>query len=294
MVVNINQLNQPSIQPSVNRDISEIGLNVVLKDLLSFGEFQTEEFFVSGNAWQIKFRKTNENSLGIYLQSNAIFLGRVEKLIVASCNVQLLSSSPNQRSHAKLIDVAPFSSQNFHWGIDNFIDWNQLMDYYAAENICNFKIMVKATPTLIAAQNEWLNFEEIAVGGSSERKTFQMTIQQIHNVIGVSSPNIMFNGASWRIVVEYGENAIIVKMMNTSRATCRVSAVIQLMSFDRNVNALTFGNGIEVFNVEEFYRSWNINLIDLFDPEKQFIHDGQTFVIKIEMKLDPEENDDDN
>lgn len=272
----------PSELSPINLNISELVCNITLNDLINFNEYDSDVLFVSGNPWCVQLCKKSTNGqdwLGVYLHCGSLFRSRIEQLILATCEIQLIKPSLQ-----KSIRSCPFSADNFSSGIENFILWDELINHCAHEDSCEFRIRVKATPLLIARQNKWLLFEEIAFGGYvNAPKKFRMTVTEIQNVVGVSSPNIVFNGSSWRIVLEHNEDVILVKLINTTKNTCRVSTDIKLMPFNQNVQPLTVGHSLEEFNEERYFRGWSIQINDLCDPERHLMLNYTTFKIEIEL-----------
>lgn len=132
----------------------------------------------------VKTSKNGENSLGVYLCSNAIFFGRVEKIIVAGATITALSRRMMVQ-HKQTINVSPFLGLKSVWGVDEFITWNELLNPangYSTQDNCELKIEVKATKSLNAMQNEWLKFEDITVREyAGVHKKFRMIIHQIYN-----------------------------------------------------------------------------------------------------------------
>lgn len=298
MVLNMQQLLEPSIDQSQNEEISELVFNERLSGLSNFEAHTTDTFFVSGNPWHIKFVKILKNGqhfLGVYLSSSALFLGWIEKNIAAACNIKLLPPGMIGRGRFERdIIVSPFSIHNSIWGIDNFIAWDELVDGYTRENSCQIVVKVQATKLLNAARNEWLNFQDMSVPQYAgiqniNHGKFRMAIKEIHNIIGVCSPSILFDECTWRIVVQRRGDFILVTLFNLEEQTRRISCSVALKSFNSNIQPITTGADDLNFNLNTLYVSFElISMQDLIDPEKEFVsNDEPSLVIEVDLKANP-------
>lgn len=271
---------------SNNKNISEIVLNVVLRGLSKFVEFNTEQFYVNGTPWHIEFRKQKDGTkwcLGAYLHSDEA-IGN-EFLIVAA---SYLSMTTNQESYGKNIFLHGFTADNPYWGIDSFIEWDQLIspnNGYVTGDSCKFKVKVEATPLLNAAENEWWKFEITSKCESCLQQNFRMTIHQFQvNGIGVCSPKIDFLSSSWRIVVGQFNGKIAVKIVKTGNISCSLSFNIKLLSFDPKIKTIVNEFEEVEFNLEGSFAYYDlIHWNELINPRKKFIQNN-SFVIEIAMK----------
>lgn len=276
---------------SLNENISEILLNVTVNGLKKFKEFESEVFHVNGNPWHVRFTKNKdcgEEKLGVYLHSD-LDQDSNDTLIVATCDVMLLSSKVNVKPHQENIYLDAFCAENSCWGLDSFIAWKELLNPnkgYIVGDSCRFQIRVKATALLIAAENEWCKFEsnvKCECEGCSHRK-FRLTIRQFQNSIGVCSPIIYFNGSSWRIVIGRKDGKIVVTICKTGDRPCLLTSTIKLISFDPKIQPIIDENEDQEFDSDGSYGNSELITWDqLIDPRKKFIQDD-AFVIEMEFK----------
>lgn len=278
--------------PSKNRNISEVVLNVTLNNLANFKEFKTDEFFVNGTPWFMRFSKEKDGKkehLTVHLHSNLEY-NSTDAFIVATCDVMLLSPKVNGKPHEANICLDAYCADNKVWGLCSFIEWNRLKNGFIADDKCKFKLMVKATELMTAAKDYWLKqglkFERMVEHEDGSDRKFRLTINEFHNSIGVCSPKIKFNESFWRIVVIKKEGSMWVLICQTSGNTRLLTSKIKLMSSDPKVQTIT-NEGKEDTNFEAAgcYGEWElITWDDLIDPRKKFIQNDTSFVIEVEFK----------
>lgn len=279
--------------PSKNKNISEVVYNVTLKGLASFREFRTDEFFVNGTGWHMRFAKENiggENYLGVDLHSNFKHNSN-DTHIVANFDVMLVPSDQHVRPIHSNIELDAFSLDNSIWGIDptDFILWNDLLDKkkgFIDGNRCSFQVRVKATPLLNAAENEWLSFNTIGGRENDSCRKFRLKMKKFQTSIGVCSPKIKFDRLFWRIVVFQKEGKLWFLICKTGGNTRNIKCEIKLLSSDLNGNPITIEEDAE-FVDGACSTSWDLlSWDDLINPEKQLIRNDNSFVIEVELKAE--------
>lgn len=275
-----------------NRNISEVVINVTLNGLANFKEFKTDEFFVNGAPWCMRFSKEKNGKtdvLSVHLHSNLKY-NSPDAFIVATCDVVLLSTKVNVKPHEMNICLDAYSADNPVWGLCSFIEWNQLKNGFIANNKCKFKLKVKATELMTAAKDYWLKqglkFERMVEDEDGSDRKFRLTVNEFQNSIGVCSPKIKFNGSLWRIVVIRKDDHVWVLICQTSGNTRLLTSKIKLMSADPNVQPITNeGKEDTSFEAAGYYGEWDlIHWNDLIDPQRKFIRNDTMFVIEVEFK----------
>lgn len=273
-----------------NENISEVVLNISLKRLMNFeDDYNSGEYLIRGTPWFIRFSKKSEgasNFLAVYLHYNWEH-DSPETMIVATCDVVLIPADITSIPHKGNIHVNAFDAYNSRWGLDKFIEWNRMIDpingYMDPINdTCLFRIIVQATPVLNAHQNEFLTLEELTI---DEHGKFRMTIHQLHNVIGVCSPTIYFDGSSWRIIIHRSNQRILIAICNTGTNPRRLSAEFQLLSSDPKIQSKTAEVEDHEFNsVDSFGKRDLITWNEFIDHANNFLINDSSFVIEIKLK----------
>lgn len=275
---------------SKNQNISEVVLNVTLNGLANFVDFQTDEFFVSGTPWYMRFSKEKigrTNYLAIHLHSN--FEHSSDKThIDATFNAILTSSKANV--HQDKIYLDAFCTENPCWGLDKFITWTKLFDRtkgFIVDDHCQFVVKVKVTKVLNADDNELLHFVELGETEDGYQRKFRLTMFNFQNTIGVCSPNINFDGSQFRIAVSQIETKIVITICKTGgENSCYLTSEIKLLSFDPNIQPIRKEIKNLDFSLVGSYDKWDsIDWDDLIDPQKKFIQDD-SFVIEVKFKAE--------
>lgn len=274
---------------SKNKNISEVSQNVTLNNLANFAGFDTDEFFVNGTPWFIRFSKERldkKMGLCVFLYSKFKY-NSTEAFIVATCDIMLLS--PKHREPYKAnICLDAYCKDTKSWGLNPFIDWNTLKKDFTADNKCKLKIVIKATEIMTPAESwlkQGLKFERMVELEEGSDRKFHLTIKRdIQDLIGVCSPKINFNGTVWRIAVKHTEGKIVVIVCNTGSA-CKMTHKIKLLSSAQNMRPIT--KEFKDFDFDSFgaYNPCSlIDWIELINPRKKFIQDGTSFVVEVEFK----------
>lgn len=133
-----------------NENIAEVKFYVTF-NVKDFAEHQSEIFYVHGNPWIFRFKKThsfesNEDFLGFFLHST-IEEKTSNWAINASCSVKLLTSQFGQEPVRGYIGSAAYHQHNLKWGQSRFILWKNLVDSkngYVKKGECTVEIIATA------------------------------------------------------------------------------------------------------------------------------------------------------
>lgn len=278
--------------PLKNQNISEVVLNISLTGLARFVEYRTDEFFVNGTPWYVRFSKEkigNINYLAIHLHSNYEH-NSDESHIDATFNAILTSSKVNVDPHQNRIYLDAFCTENPCWGLDKFITWTQLFDRtkgFIVDNHCKLKVRVNATKVLNADDNNLLHFVDFGKIEDGYQRKFQLTMHNFQNTIGICSPNINFDGSQFRIAISQIETKIVITICKTGgENSCYLTSEIRLVSFDPNIQPMKKETKNLDFSLVGSYDKWDsIDWDDLIDPQKKFIQDD-SFVIEVKIKAE--------
>lgn len=266
-------------------NIDKIKFQLTVENLKDFGSCETKTFDVAGNSWNVYFER-GIKYLVVYLRSNVKFKPNDPFIIMASCELKILSRSYGTKPLADYIIPSVFSFNNPKRAL--FVEIEQLMDptkFYVVNDKCTVEISIEATPLQNVKQNDLLKFNIIELNDDGSQQKFRLEIKRFVKFMGVCSPKFIFGDTSWRIAVSQYENIIFVELIDHEYAkggNCVIHSAFKLMPFDAAVQPLK-----EESKDVKLHLSFKwcalATLEQLIDPNNCFIQ-NDAFVVEIDMK----------
>lgn len=303
--------------------VHKIKFNVTLNNLDKFEDYDTETFSVGGNPWLLSFEKIKMNDKDVNAHDHlAIFLvSKVENdandwAIVADFKAKVVSNNLRIDPQKYSLNNVVYESNSMSWGGNIVFSWEVLMDPgkgYVQENTCKITIEVKASPLQNKANNQLLEFVPIkkCCDGSLKGK-FRIKINHIHQFNNVCSPEFVLGNFPWRfLITKSPEKFLRVVLYNPiltkeTEKSCKITLTCNLIVNNPDDDDLLKLMENEKFEYEEFENYLDmISWKDLVNPDKKFIHENNSIVLKMKLKitetnvekvargLKPKDNDDD-
>lgn len=281
---------------SKNEDVDELRFRVTLKNLNDFELYETKVFFVRGNPWKIVCKKT-DNRLCIRLFSKFNFKSN-DSFIVAGIKLTLISWKPEVRPYKGYMPPSIFCSECSSYILVIFDSWDKLMDPtkgYVENGNCMLKIGVKATALQMSTGNDLLKFESVQSCDDCLQKKFRLTINGFNEFFGVCSPEVTFDGISWRFAAIQHRDNLYIQIIKTRTAHRFLKLVLKLISFEPNIEPLK--RELKKLELKANKLCSDLyclsNFQQLVHPAKNFIRNN-SFVVEIEMKIQRMETEKEN
>lgn len=285
------------------QDSTEIKMIISIEKIEDLKSFETESFFLRGQTWTIAFEKTmkkltNETSEDVV----AIKLNLINEdtsngwATVAIFSVQTIHPKKCKKSQKVQHGPVLFEAKTLSWD-KAFIAWKDLIDpengFIDSDGACKFKIKIKSSPAVNVVANDPVKFKKShQCCGDSTYGKFRMTVNNLYELFGVSSPEFFVNKMPWRILVVKGKD-LRVLLWNKSPEVengwpCQTKFKCNLIPYDETAAPITKqieSTSVSDLPLEILSIAWN----DLVDKEEIFLQNG-SFVLEIEMKINhPEE-----
>lgn len=179
---------------------------ITIRDLSKLKTTYTKPIFVRKHFWTIKFSRA-DHSDEASLKFDFFLQNGQEKAndwaIIAQLSVKVISKKYCQQklradSGPQLFDAT--GESNSH---SIFIQWNDLMEPdsgYVMDDICCFKIKLKAGPIQKWPADEYLKFDvEPTFCRRMMNAKLHMTVNNLSEAYGICSPEFSLDGAPWQI-----------------------------------------------------------------------------------------------
>lgn len=269
-----------------------------IKDLKQNHSFEIDTFFLRGQMWTIAYEKTikkltNETSedimaININLKNED---ASNDWATVAIFSVKIINPKSCKKSqkvqHGPVLFDAKALSSN-----KAIIVWKDLIDpkngFIDSDGACKLKIKIKSSPALNLVANNPVKFEtsQQCCGDSTYGK-FRMTVNNLYELFGVTSPQFHVNKMPWRILVVKGKDLRVLLWNMSAEADngwpCQSKIKCNLMALDETTAPITKETdttSVSALPLEIFNIAWNF----LVDTGELFFQNG-SFVLEIEIKI---------
>lgn len=285
------------------QDSTEIKMIFSLAKIKDLKSFETDEFFLRGQTWTIAFEKTtkkltNETSEDVM----AIKLNLKNEdtsndwATVPIYSVEIIHPKKCKKSEKVQHGPVLFHAKTLSWD-KAFIAWKDLIDpendFIDSDGGCKFKIKIKSSPALNVVSNDAVKFEKSQqCCDDSTYGKFRMTVNNLYELFGVTSPEFHVNKMPWRILVVKGKDLRVLLWNKCPKVEngwpCQTKIKCNLMALDETTAPITKEIGttsVSALPLEILSIAWN----DLVDTEEIFFENG-SLVLEIEIKINhPEE-----
>lgn len=285
-------------------DVEKIsGLRITIRNINQLLKVKTPEMTVRGVPWSIEMRKENcGDGYGIfmYLTYEKKTKSPRIKPIAASISYKLISHSVEFNAVESILEPHVFDSNNLKWGRE-LIRWNDLFemrDVYVNNNSITLEIHLDAK-YMNAKQVEWIELTDFNMENSPAK--FQMTVNNISDLMIARSPQISLNGIPFKIDVLKNkindENnrkqdylAIFVRCVydDDSDWSCKTKTCVKLLSLKPNVEPeIRIDSDYDEFDCDNLCFGYSDFVLwhKVFDRQYGYVQNNS---IKLEIEIEIE------
>lgn len=182
--------NKPALK---TENISKVLFHIIMANLKNFKILKSQENFVRGNPWFMKFdKKINgaKDTLDGFLHSNFEHESN-KSFMVANCGINLLSwKSDSKLYYVNIVFQIPvaFPAKQHFRAKAPFISWNQLMDPengFVMDDKCSIEIKIKATPLIDVTSGNWVKMEPIDSCDNCSQQKCLLEINKFNQFFGI-------------------------------------------------------------------------------------------------------------
>lgn len=269
------------------KNVDNIKFQLTVENLNDFGNCESKTFEVCGNPWNVYFER-GIKYLVVYLQSRVKFNLREPLIILASCELKIISRLYGVKPLADYIIPSVFNFTKSKRPL--FIEIDQLMDptkCFVEDDKCTVEILIEATSLQNVNQTDLLKFKTVELNNDCSQQKFRLVIKRFVEFLGVCSPKFIFGDTSWGIAVSQYENIIYVELIDheyTKNGSSVIHSTLQLMPFDPNIQPLREDSKDMKLHLN--FKWFALTTIEqLIDPNNCFIQ-NDSFVVEIDMKIE--------